>query len=384
MRRSPLAAALAALAIASSLALAGTAAAASLPSLIAFSFHGGVGVVRPCNPGSEHLIAHRAGEAAWSPNGQVLAFDTFSADYKHTWMTLVDRGEETVEKVPVSVGGFPTWAPNGREIAYICADGERYVAPPVFPGAPQAVSFNICVVDVVTGSSRVLATGNAEFFVSPSVGSGFLSWSPRTNTIVMEALHSEPCPFQGGTAYCGQEEIDQVDADTGAWSRVVATPSSGAPAISPKGDRLAYRDPSGLYVASASGANPRLVTSLVPSTLAWAPNGKDLVISSSAPPAKNGNDDLFELSLNGGHPKQYTKTGDSEQFPSWAQAVTRCTVPKLKGQGPSGAKRLIALAGCDLGKVTGRRKGKNRKVVSQSPAAGANVRVGTKVNIRFH
>jgi Tol biopolymer transport system component len=383
MRRIPLAAALVLPAVIWCLAMVDGAEAATLPSLIAFSYHGGIGVVQPGDPGSEHLIAHRAGLAAWSPNGQVLAFDTHSADSKHSWLTLVDRAEETIEKIPVSVGGFLTWSPNGREIAYMCADGERYVAPPVFPGAPQAVSFNICVIDLLSGSTRVLATGNAEFFISPSVGAGFLSWSPRTNEIVMEALHNEPCLVGNETNYCGLDEVDQVDADTGAWSRLITTPHSGAPAISPKGDKLAYRDPSGLYVASASGANPRLVTRKAPTTMAWAPNGEDLVVSSAAPPAVNANNDLFELSLKGARLKQLTKTGDDELYPSWAQAVTRCTVPNLKGQGPADAKRLIALAGCDLGKVTGRRKGKNRKVVSQSPAAGANVRVGTKVNVTF-
>jgi PASTA domain/WD40-like Beta Propeller Repeat len=361
---------------------AAAAGAASLPSLIAFDYHEGIGVVRPGHPGSEHVIARRTGRSAWSPNGEVLAFTAFDPSWVHGSMVLLDRAEERIETIPVSVGDYPTWAPNGREIAYYCGDGPRFKMPPIFPGAPEAESLNICVVDVITGASRVLATGNEEFFISPS-SSGFLSWSPRGDSIVTEDIHGdEPCTVASVEALCGQDEVDAVDAVTGAWRRVITTPSA-APAYSPNGKKLAYRDQQGIHVASASGAHPRLVSHLVPSTLSWAPDSKDLVISYTGPPANNGNNDLFELSLPSGRLEQYTNTGDDETDPSWAQAVTRCTVPKLKGKSPKEAKRLIALAGCDLGKVTGRRKGKNRQVVKQSPAASSNVPVGTKVKLRF-
>ena len=97
---------------------------------------------------------------------------------------------------------------------------------------------------------------------------------------------------------------------------------TGRSAWSPNGKKLAYRDQQGIHVASASGAHPRLVSHLVPSTLSWAPDSKDLVISYTGPPANNGNNDLFELSLPSGRLKQYTNTGDDETDPSWAQAVT--------------------------------------------------------------
>ena len=382
MRKTSLVAGCVFLAVAISLAIASSADAASLPSLISFDYHEGIGIVRPGQPGSEHVIARRTGRSAWSPNGEVLAFTAFDPSWVHGSMVLMDRAEERIETIPVSVGDYPTWAPNGREIAYYCGDGPRFKMPPIFPGAPEAESLNICVVDVISGVSRVLATGNEEFFISPS-SSGFLSWSPRGNSIVTADVHIDSCTAGAVLSCEGQDEVDAVDAVTGAWRRVITTAESGAPAYSPNGKRLAYRDRQGIHVASASGANPRLVSSLVPSTLSWAPDSKDLVISYTGPPANNGNNDLFELSLPTGRLKQYTNTGDDETDPSWAQAVTRCSVPKLKGQSPKAAKRLIALAGCDLGKVTGRRKGKNRKVVKQSPAASSNVPVGTKVKLKF-
>jgi beta-lactam-binding protein with PASTA domain len=54
---------------------------------------------------------------------------------------------------------------------------------------------------------------------------------------------------------------------------------------------------------------------------------------------------------------------------------TPCTVPKLAGKTLAAAKKLLAKAGCSLGKVTKKpaRKALRGKVVTQNPAAGKRV-----------
>jgi hypothetical protein len=55
--------------------------------------------------------------------------------------------------------------------------------------------------------------------------------------------------------------------------------------------------------------------------------------------------------------------------PSWVGAVTLCTVPKLIGQTLAAAKRLVALAGCALGDVTGPKANRNSlHVVKREPS----------------
>ena len=64
--------------------------------------------------------------------------------------------------------------------------------------------------------------------------------------------------------------------------------------------------------------------------------------------------------------------------------MTLCTVPKLIGQTLAAAKRLVALAGCVLGDVTGPKANRNSlHVVNQDPSAHTNVVVGTKVNVQI-
>lgn len=378
-------AALLTFALAAAFALAaGSASAAGLPSLIAMAGRGGIGTVVPGLPGTERAVADPGSSPAWSPNGEVLAY----ADYNE--IILLDRGMHRIAVFPVSVGLDLTWAPDGRRLAYRCLDGPLYTPPPT-PGlfAPEVSGNNICVIDVVTGAHHVLAASDSAFFIVRNIG-GHLSWSPRGDEIVLSVERPVPgCSFKLGSAVvqCVKQDIAAVNTANGAWSPVTTGPDQAySPAFSPNGHKLAYVTARGVVVAAASGANPHTIGAFQGSvaTLAWSPNGKELVISSNRKPANNGNYDLFELSVHGGRLKQLTNTPGDETSPSWAQALTLCTVPKLKGQTLAAGKRLIQLAGCRLGVVggpTSRRA--TRKIVTQSPGASQNVRLGTKVNVKL-
>lgn len=59
-------------------------------------------------------------------------------------------------------------------------------------------------------------------------------------------------------------------------------------------------------------------------------------------------------------------------------------MPKLNGQTLAATKRLLQLAGCALGKVTGPTKNRSKlHVVNQKPVANTNVPTGTKVNVQI-
>ena len=92
--------------------------------------------------------------------------------------------------------------------------------------------------------------------------------------------------------------------------------------------------------------------------------------------------DLFTADSHGGDLKQTTDAVAGD--PSWVGPITRCTVPKLKGQTLAAAKRMVALAGCAVGKITGPKKNRSKlHVVSQKPAPNKDVDIGTKVNIQI-
>lgn len=64
-------------------------------------------------------------------------------------------------------------------------------------------------------------------------------------------------------------------------------------------------------------------------------------------------------------------------------AARACKVPKLKGRTKAFAGALLRAAGCRLGatKTKRQRKGKARRVIAQSVRAGADVPLGTHVNV---
>jgi hypothetical protein len=65
------------------------------------------------------------------------------------------------------------------------------------------------------------------------------------------------------------------------------------------------------------------------------------------------------------------------------RVTARCNVPSLKGLSKAISKRLLAAAGCKLGKVTKKKsaKGKKGTVIKQSPKAGSKLAPGAKVAV---
>ena len=61
----------------------------------------------------------------------------------------------------------------------------------------------------------------------------------------------------------------------------------------------------------------------------------------------------------------------------------KCTVPNIKGKTVAQATTALKAANCALGKISKKKvkKGKSGVVLSQSPAAGQSLPVGSKVNV---
>jgi WD40 repeat protein len=370
------------------LGIAAPAFGASLPEVIAFTDQGGIWTVRPGNVGSEQGFYSGGFNPAWSPNGEALAFLTFfqTSAGQGKKIVVTDRSGKVIAtpltspfSLNESIGGPLAWSPDGRRIAYICYhwtgqidDVGRYF-----------YVYDMCVVDVATGAHRVLATHTDQLGITHhndlSTGCDCtMSWSPNGDEIAVDVVTTSPA----------QNEIGIVDVATGALTQLTDTGAFN-PAFSPNGHEIAYiTQDRRLSIMSASGGHIRHILpppggTYIVGTPAWSPDGKDLVYAWSAPPANNLNQDLFSVSVHGGHRTQLTDTPYYSQDPSWAQSVTLCTVPKLKGSTLAAAKKLLRLAGCVLGSVGGPSSNRGKRhVVKQSPGPNRNVPVGTKVNVK--
>lgn len=370
-------------------AFASVARASSLPALIAYQGPDGIGVVHPGHVHSARTFYTVSGTGLlspkWSPNGETLAFG-FNAP-QGVGIGLLDRSGRPIAHflvyTPV-LGRYPpqiAWSPNGKEIAYPCFDGPILMTPSSSPFVPPNQFLNMCVLDVVTGAHRVLADSTLAEGI-PSVSTALtLSWSSRSDEIAVDGLR-DIAPGNCTGFGCGQPNIALADVATGTMTSLGGSDNFGEPEFSRNGSEIAVmgHPRGGVYIMSASGGGARQVAS-TGFQQNWSPNGKELVFE-QLDAASADNNDLFTVDAEGGTPKQATDV--SAAAPSWVGPVTRCTVPKLKGQTLAAAKRLVALAGCTVGKVTGPKKNRSKRhVVNQKPTANDDVAVGTKVNIQL-
>ena len=216
-----------------------------------------------------------------------------------------------------------------KEIAYLCLDPPVLTTPSASQFVPANQYFNVCVLDVVTGATRVVAHSTLSEGLPVTGGiissASRISWSPTKAAII--AIEGERDIAAGscvGVA-CGQPNIALVDVATGAMTALTGSDDFGDPAYSPNGGEIAFTElpAGGVDIMSASGAHVRKV---VPpsdggSEPIWSPNGKELAFQ-----ARSG--DLSTVDVNGDDLKDATDgvAGD----PSWVATITRCTVPKLK------------------------------------------------------
>lgn len=381
-----------------------TARAGSLPPVIAFNDAGGIWTVQPGVPSTERLFvpdpSDGSGSVAfptWSPNGAELAYQLRDSTTNRDKILLADRTGKligTALSLPESLSKYFTgpfaWSPDGKQIAYWCSHqtGTNQFGIEIY-------QTDVCVVDMASGAHRVLAASTSAIFVEKSSGGPYqMYWSRNGKEIVLDVSHVVTCA-PPVTGLCSQSDIGLVDVATGTL-RLLTTGGGISPAFSPNGSEIVYfqyqaagSTPAGVDIMSASGS---FIREVVPSSEignvfaepSWSPNGKEILFGSAQAPANNFNIDLFIVSVNGGRHTQTTNTPGDSVYPNWGPALTLCTVPKLKGHTLAAAKKLLKRAGCALGSVGGRKKNRGSlHVTKQSPGPNRNVPAGTKVKVRL-
>ena len=183
--------------------------------------------------------------------------------------------------------GFPAWSPDGRQIAFLRASGDRRM---------------LYLISPLGGGERKLA----------EVGYGPLSWSPDGKKIAFVDRKSPNDPWS----------IWSLAVDTLERSKLTAPPSEAwdeSPAFAPNGRLLAFvrrieMARSALYVTYLAGGEAKLVTDYnSPVSLCWTADSRELVYSSFW---EAGEEALWRISVNGGEPRRVPARGERASQPS--------------------------------------------------------------------
>jgi Tol biopolymer transport system component len=218
-------------------------------------------------------------QPSFSPDGKLVAFVWTGADFGPAKLCVkqLDAGDPLVLSHGSGYHGSPAWSPDGRQIAYLRMGD---------------AGIELMTVSALGGPERRLGAMPGSFTVD--VG---MTWLPGANQIVVSV---------GALAL-----VSPVTGQGKTFTKPPAGRVDGQPALSPDGRNLAFvRQTPGITATPSTILVQHLDSTQMPqgdavvlntdlpgaSGLAWAPDGKSLIVSALS----SGSDRLFRIQYPGG------------------------------------------------------------------------------------
>ncbi len=234
---------------------------------------------RPCD---EH-------GAAWSPDGQHIAFVTTDAN-EQAQLALSDRDGRGVHTLTHARGPLdtPRWSPDGQRLAFLYSQGAPRQPGPLNPLARDAGLLSSTVYE--QRLAVLSAAGGEPALLGPSAVNVYeFDWSPDGMQFVVSAAHGS------GDDNWWIAELALIDAHTGAMQSLYKpTLQIASPRWSADGQRIAFISGimsdeaitgGDLYVISAHGGEPRNVLPSLPAslqTITWSGSSSEILATEFA------------------------------------------------------------------------------------------------------
>jgi Tol biopolymer transport system component/DNA-binding winged helix-turn-helix (wHTH) protein len=237
---------------------------------------------------------------SFSPDGKQIAYvweDEEGGLRASVYVKLI--GSDAQLRLTPGVGGdsFPHWSPDGRYIAF-CREA---------PGS--------------TGDYIVSALGGPQRKITPLDACGNLDWLPDGRHLIVSQLIAARVSVHGAPY-----PLLNVEVDTGK-RRAFTTPPAGSlgdasPLVSPDGKMLAFVrlvafEAADLYLMRLDGGQPSRITfdGQAKWGLAWTADSREVVLAIR----KKGTFRLWRVSITGGEPRAITSGAQDSYSPAIAR-----------------------------------------------------------------
>lgn len=296
----------------------------SLLSLVFFSFEANA---QTYTPGSLHLGPF------WSPNGQNIAFSAAYGDKGYNIHTVNLWSGETIQVSNHPANDlYASWSPNGQNIAFF-SDRENTIGP--FP--PDTIVYKVkglyetYVRDGYRPSwspdgHTIVAhfrseKGNYEIYTMNRHGRDRVPITDNMATDVRPRYSPDGSKIVFVTDRDYQPEIYVMDPDGSNQTRLTNSSSYDLdPIWSPDGEKIAFiSNRTGffdVFVMNVDGSNKVRLTDSPAFDVSpvWSPDGEKILFSSN----RHGSFNLFVMDTDGENIKQLTFTDSHEYYGSWS------------------------------------------------------------------